>query len=111
MSKFLPMVLLMAGPQNQGQQGNPSSFIISLLPFVLIIAVFYLLLIRPQMKKQKEHQAMLSKLEKGDKVLTSGGLVGTVVGVADDIITVRFGENFKAEVNKSYIIGKMENSA
>lgn len=109
MSEFIPMIFMMAGQQPQGEQGGSAPFYIVLLPWILIFAVFYFLLIRPQMKKQKEHKTMLSKLEKGDKVLTSGGLIGTVVGVADDVITIKFGENFKAEVNKNYVVGKVQN--
>lgn len=100
------MTFLMAAPQQEGAQpqGNP---ILSLLPFILIFVVFYFIFMRPQAKKQKEHTAMLNALQKGDKVITTGGLIGKVVGVNDDIVTVRFGDNFKAEVGKSYISGKM----
>jgi preprotein translocase subunit YajC len=99
---------LMANPQpGTAQPSSPIAFIFSLLPFALIILVFYFLLIRPQMKKQKEVTNMLKKLEKGDKVLTAGGLIGTVVGVNEDVVTVRFGENFKAEVGKSFITQKI----
>lgn len=80
----------------------------SLLPFIVIIVIFYFLFIRPQQKQQKKHQEMLSSLQKGDRVMTSGGLIGTIVGVGDDTITVRFGEGFKTEVGKSYITGKVE---
>ncbi len=51
---------------------------------------------------------MLTSLQKGDKVMTSGGLIGTIVGVNEDTITVKFGEAFKTEVGKSYITGKIE---
>ena len=90
---------------------SPTAFIFSLLPFALIILVFYFLLIRPQMKKQRVVSDMLKKLEKGDRVLTAGGLIGTVIGVNEDIVTLRFGENFKAEVGKSFITQKMEDKA
>jgi preprotein translocase subunit YajC len=81
--------------------------IISFLPFILIFVVFYFLFIRPQSKKQKEHGSMLQSLQKGEKVITSGGLIGTIVGVGTDTVTIRFGDNFKTEVGKSYISGKV----
>ncbi len=70
------------------QQGGGSQNMISMLfPFVLIFGVMYLLLIRPQQKKQKKHQEMLKSLKKGDKVITSGGLYGIIVKVTErDVI-------------------------
>ena len=62
-------------------QRNP---LIQLLPFILIFGIFYLLLIMPMRKRQKKHQEMLGKLTKGDRVVTTGGIFGTVVGVEDD---------------------------
>ncbi|MCK5833477.1 preprotein translocase subunit YajC [bacterium] len=92
------------GQTDGAPQGNP---ILSFLPFILIFVVFYFLFIRPQSKKQKEHDTMINSLQKGDRVITAGGLIGSVIGVADDIITLKFGENFKAEVGKTYISGKV----
>ncbi|RKZ29880.1 preprotein translocase subunit YajC [bacterium] len=100
------LTMLMAGPAAEG--GKEPNLFMSLLPFIIIIAVFYFLFIRPQQKKQKEHDMMVTNLQKGEKVITSGGLIGTVVGVGDETITLRFGDNFKAEVGKSYIVGKTE---
>lgn len=95
----------MAAPQEGGQEPN---MLMSLLPFVVIIGIFYFLFIRPQQKQQKKHQEMLSSLQKGDKVITTGGLIGTIVGVNEETITIKFGEGFKTEVGKSYITGKIE---
>ncbi|MFH1824097.1 MAG: preprotein translocase subunit YajC [Candidatus Firestonebacteria bacterium] len=93
-------------PQGSPQQGA-QSFIPTLIMFALIFVIFYFLLIRPQMKQQKKHQEMLTSLKKGDKVLTSGGLYGVVVGISDrdNIIVIRIDENTKVEVGKGYIIG------
>jgi preprotein translocase subunit YajC len=63
-----------------------------LLPMVLIFGIFYFLLIRPQTKRQREHEALLKALEKGDRVVTSGGLHGAVVGATDDVLTLEIGE-------------------
>lgn len=64
----------------------------ALLPMALIFLIFYVLLIRPQMRRQKEHERMLKSLEKGDRVVTAGGLHGTVTGIADDVLTLEIGQ-------------------
>jgi preprotein translocase subunit YajC len=78
--------------------------VVSFLPFVAIIAVFYLLLIRPNQNKQKQWQQMLSDLKPGDKVTTTGGIRGTVLSIKDDVIQLRVPpDNIKLEVVKSAI--------
>ena len=73
-----------------------------LLPIALI-AVMYFLMIRPQMKRQKEHKAMLDKLAKGDEVITSGGIAGTVVALSDAFITVEVASGVQLRVQKGAI--------
>jgi len=65
------------------------------LPLILMLVVFYFLLIRPQQKRQKERMAMLDALKKGDKVITIGGLHGTIVDLNDDQVVLRVNENTK----------------
>jgi preprotein translocase subunit YajC len=78
--------------------------LLSFLPFVLIIAVFYLLLIRPNQKKQQQWQQMLSSLKSGDKVTTTGGIRGTIFSIKDDAIQLRIPpDNIRIEVVKSAI--------
>jgi preprotein translocase subunit YajC len=78
--------------------------LVSFLPFVLIIAVFYLLLIRPNQKKQQQWQQMLANLKSGDKVTTSGGIRGVIFSIKDDAIQLRVPpDNIKIEVVKSAI--------
>ena len=78
--------------------------VLSFLPFVLIIGVFYLLLIRPNQKKQQQWQQMLSNLKPGDKVTTTGGMRGTIISIKDDAIQLRIPpDNIKIEVVKSAI--------
>jgi preprotein translocase subunit YajC len=67
----------------------------TILPFVLMFAVFYFLLIRPQQKRQKERNNMLNALQKGDKVVTIGGLHGTIDMITDEKITLKVAENVK----------------
>lgn len=88
-------------PGGQGSQ----SLLMTFLPMVLIFVVFYFLLIAPARKKQKKHGEMLSNLKNGDRVITSGGILGTVVGVADDIVQLRIAEKVKIDVSKQAIAG------
>lgn len=79
-------------------------FVGMILPLVLIMGVFYFLLIRPQQKKAKEHQEMLSKVAKGDTVITHGGLIGKVTKIVDDNeIQVEVGENVKVRLLRAGI--------
>ncbi len=80
-----------------------SSLIGSLLPFLLIIVIFYFFLIRPQNKKQKETQKMLDALKKGDKVITIGGIHGTVSSVKENTVIVKVDDDCKLEFNRTAI--------
>jgi preprotein translocase subunit YajC len=105
MSSFLlsigPGFLLMGAPQGEG---GASSFM-SFLPLVAIIAIFYFLILRPQNKKQKETQKMLSALKKGDRVVTIGGIHGVIQSVKESTIIVKVDENVKLEFNRSAVSG------
>lgn len=81
---------------------NPAN-IVSLMPLFLIFIIFYFLIFRPQQLKQREHQKMVSTLEKGDKVVTAGGIHGLVVGLKEKTIYVKIADNVKIEVNRSGI--------
>ena len=74
---------------------DPLSF---LFPVAAIMAIFYLLLIRPQQKKQREHDELLKTVQKGDRIVTTGGLHGVVVGASDDVLTVDLGVHEKVRV-------------
>ena len=80
----------------QPQAANP---ILNLVPLLLIFAVFYFMLIRPQRQKDKEHKMMLGNLSKNDEVVTLSGIHGTIVNVKDKTITLRIDENVKIELN------------
>jgi len=82
-----------------------------ILFMLLMFGVFWFILIRPQMKRQKEHQAMLSALKKGDTVVTRGGLVGKIAGVTDKMITIELQEKVRVRVMRGYIDGKPETIA
>lgn len=95
--------ILMAG----GQEGGGG--LITLVWFGLIFVLMYLLLIRPQRKKQKEHEKLINELKKGDRVVTSGGMFGTIFAIDDDrkIVVLKVGE-VKMEFLKSSIAGRVE---
>lgn len=73
------------------------------LPLVLVFIIFYFLLIRPQQKKAKEHQEMLSRLKKNDEVMTSGGIYGKVVALAENVVTVEVAPNVRLRVQRPHI--------
>ena len=92
---------LMAPPPGQGQANAWMQF----LPLVLIFGIFYFLLIRPARKRQKQVQQMLDDLKSGDRVVTSGGLLGTVVEVDRSTVQVRIADNVKVKITKSAVVG------
>ena len=80
------------------------SSLLSLAPLLFIFAIFYFLLIMPQQKKQKKWQAMLSELKNGDRVVTSGGLRGTIISLKDDALVLRVPpDNLKLEVSRASV--------
>ncbi len=87
-------------PSDGGQQPNP---IVSLLPFALMFLVLYLLILRPQMKKQRNQQRMIDELEKNDEIVTSGGIHGTILNIKDDILVVKIADNVKIEVSRAAV--------
>ncbi len=97
----LSAVMAFAPAGGEGQQ-NP---FLLFLPYILIFAVFYFLLIAPARKKQKKHSEMVSNLKNGDRIITNGGIHGTVVGVGDSVIQVRIADQVKIEVSKNAIAG------
>ena len=75
----------------------------------VMFGIFYFLMIRPQVKKQKEHQAMLAKLGKGEEVVTRGGLIGKIVSVeSDEVIVLEFQDKAKARLHRSYVDAKWD---
>ena len=81
------------------------SSLLSLAPLLFIFAIFYFLLIMPQQKKQKKWQAMLSELKNGDRIVTSGGLRGTIVSLRDDALVLRVPpDNLKLEISRASVV-------
>ena len=88
------------GSQPASGQGGQ---IMAFLPLILLFAVFYFLLIRPQQKRAKTHKQFIENLKKGDRVVTSGGMYGTITGVTDDSVTIEVAEKVRVKVLKSAI--------
>jgi len=97
--------MLISTAYAQAAGGGGAGFdLISLMPLVLIFVVFYFLLIRPQQKKMKAHRELISALKRGDKVLTAGGIVGTVVKVEDDnMLLVEIAKDVRVRVARGTI--------
>lgn len=87
----------------QQTDGGMTSLVSSLLPFLLIIVVFYFLILRPQQKRQKQREKLLSEVKKGDKIITSGGMHGTVEGIEDGSVLVKIADNVKVKMEKAAI--------
>lgn len=81
----------------------PPPFWVSWTPMIVMIAVFYFLLIRPQIKQKKERQTMMSNLKKGDRVVTQGGLFATVVNVLPQVVEVKLNEDTKVRILRSAV--------
>ena len=93
-----PVMALLMVPREGGSAG-----LIFMVEMVLIIAIFYFLLIRPQSQQRKRHEARLKNIKKGDEVVTSGGIIGKVVHVDQDRLTIRTGENTRLTVERGRI--------
>ena len=85
-----------------GAPSGPASYM-QFLPMVLLFAAMYFLMIAPQRKKQKAHEAMLKSLESGDEVVTTGGIYGVITNVKDDRFVVRISEGTKIELGKAFV--------
>ncbi len=86
---------------------STAAFLVQILPIAAIFLVFYFLVIAPANKQKKKTQEMLGSLKKGDRVVTSGGIYGTVQGVEPEVVYLKIAENVKVKVARSAITGVM----
>ena len=100
-----PLNVLIPAAHAQAAGAAPAapSMMSTLLFPIILIAIMYFLMIRPQMKRQKEHRAMLEKLAKGDEVITNGGIAATVVNIGESFITVEVADGVQLRVQKGAI--------
>lgn len=89
------------GAGGSGGSGGLGAF----LPLIIIFAIFYFLLIRPQQKKAKQHKQLLSELRKGDRVISSGGLHGLITGMSDEVLTVEISPKVRVKISRGSISG------
>jgi preprotein translocase subunit YajC len=94
-------IFLSAVLAQQGQPGGIALF----LPLILIMVIFYFLMILPAQRRQKKVTEMLKALKNGDKVITTGGIYGTIVGLEDDTVQLRIAEQVKMKISRSAIAG------
>jgi len=89
------------GTGGTGGGGGYGAFI----PLVLMFAIFYFLLIRPQQKKAKMHKQMLASVRKGDKIVSSGGLHGVVTGISEDVVTMEIAPKVRVKISRGSVAG------
>lgn len=89
-------------------QAGPAGAFMQFVPLLLMLAIFYFLLIRPQQKRAKQHREMLAALKKGDKILSTGGLIGRITDMDGDMLTIDLGET-KVTIGRAYVVGLVEN--
>ena len=100
-NELLLMSLIQAAPA--GEAGGMSQILVGILPWLLIFVIFYMLMIRPQQRRVKEHQAAIAAIKKGDEVITGGGIRGKVTKVSDDDAEVEIASGVRIRVIKSTI--------
>ena len=98
-----PILMSMIQAAPGGGAGGASGILIGILPWVLIFAIFYLLMIRPQQQRVKQHQAEIAAVKKGDEVITGGGIRGRVTKVSDEDAEVEIAQGVRIRVIKSTI--------
>ena len=91
-----------AAPGGTEGGGTITSFV---LPMVFMVVIFYFLLIRPQQKKAKEHKALLENLKRGDRIITSGGIIGTIINIDDQIVNLEVADKIRIDLGRPYIAG------
>jgi preprotein translocase subunit YajC len=89
--------------QGGAASGQGAGGFTAFIPIILMFVIFYFLLIRPQQKKAKEHREMISNLKKGDRIITSGGLYGTITGTDDNMLTVEIAEKVRVKINRGNV--------
>jgi preprotein translocase subunit YajC len=97
------MMASIAWAQGMPGMGSGTGTLMSLIPFILIFVIFYFLLILPQQRRQKKTRAMLEALKKGDKVVTSAGIWGTVTNLGKETVTLQVADNTKLKVQREHI--------
>ncbi|MGQ9920195.1 MAG: preprotein translocase subunit YajC [Desulfobacca sp.] len=97
---MIDVAYAMAGGSGEAAGGGG---LLTILPLILMFGIFYVLLIRPQQKKAKEHRNFLENLKRGDRVVTAGGLYGEITGLSDQTVTLEIADKIRVKVGRGYI--------
>jgi preprotein translocase subunit YajC len=104
MFSFLSIVMFSNIASAQEAAAQPPAFL-QFLPMIVLMVLMYFLLIRPQVKKQKEHQKFVTELKRGDEVITNGGILGRIEGMTDTVITLEVSDGVRLKILRSQIAG------
>jgi preprotein translocase subunit YajC len=96
------------GTGGTGGGGGQGSSFTAFIPLILMFAIFYFLLIRPQQKKAKAHKETLSTIKKGDQIVSSGGLHGVITGLTDDIVTMEIAPKVRVKISRGSVAGVLK---
>ncbi len=96
------------GTGGTGGGGGQGSSFTAFIPLILMFAIFYFLLIRPQQKKAKAHKETLSTIKKGDQIVSSGGLHGVITGLTDDIVTMEIAPKIRVKISRGSVAGVLK---
>lgn len=101
---FISSAIAQTAPAAAAAGGDMQSSLMSMLPLVLMFVVLYFVMIRPQMKKQKEHRAMIDALAKGDEVVTGGGLLGKVAKLSENNVSLEVAAGVEVQIQRSAVV-------
>ena len=104
LSVFISSAFAQTAPAAAATGGGIESSLMSMLPLVLMFVVLYFVMIRPQMKKQKEHRTMIEAIAKGDEVVTAGGLIGKIAKLGESYISVELTQGVEVQMQRSAIV-------
>jgi preprotein translocase subunit YajC len=103
-SVFISSAFAQTAPAAAASGGGIESSLMSMLPLVLMFVVLYFVMIRPQMKKQKEHRAMIDAIAKGDEIVTAGGLIGKVTKLGESYVSVELAQGVEVQMQRSAVV-------
>ncbi len=101
---FISSAFAQTAPAAAASGGGIESSLMSMLPLVLMFVVLYFVMIRPQMKKQKEHRAMIDALAKGDEIVTAGGMIGKVTKLGESYVSVELAQGVEVQLQRSAVV-------
>ncbi len=101
---FISSAFAQTAPAAASSGGGIESSLMSMLPLILMFVVLYFVMIRPQMKKQKEHRAMIDALAKGDEIVTAGGMIGKVTKLGESYVSLELAQSVEVQLQRSAVV-------